>query len=462
MSKQLLMSTTGGNIVKNNYYCPIQSGGNATENLIWTVIPTAGSLSNLRFNVDVAPGAGESWTCTLFINSSGTTLASEITGTNKYALSTSTVSVNPGDTISFRITGSATPADTPGHFTYDFTPTVANRIIIMGFGAGSPANATYGLLCGGASFTGSSTDKKNRQICFGRDATLSNFYFKIDVAPGAEKTRTVEIRDGAAAATGLTITLGAGDTSGSDTEHTYDVSPATFLQPYFTMTSGTAAVTSSAWGCVIVPDDSTIGTFLCNAMKVLVNNADRYCLFSGQAANLTSRMDLLWPEFEVKGLYLNTDAAPGAGKQYKITLQNAGSDTSVTATVKDAERTATWTGTHTVATTDGNCYIIQPSDTPTAIRMSMTLWGDFPDESSSSSNSSSSSSQSAVVESSSSSSSSPSSASSNSSNSSSSDSSASSASSNSSNSSSSHSSLSSDSSNSSSSDSSASSGSSVF
>jgi hypothetical protein len=77
-----------------------------------TVLPSAGTLRNLRIQADVAPGAAKSWIVTVEKNGSDSTLTAQLSGASQTTASdlSHTVSVAAGDAISIKVAPAGTPA----------------------------------------------------------------------------------------------------------------------------------------------------------------------------------------------------------------------------------------------------------------------------------------------------------------------------------------------------------------
>lgn len=116
-----------------------QSGSSATETVVAQVMPTGGTVSNLRADSEVDPGqsicigatcAYNSWTLTLLRNGAPAGVSCTITGTTIYAAgqpcaSDASADYAAGDTLSLKVTpGSvlAVPVPSAIHWTAAFTP----------------------------------------------------------------------------------------------------------------------------------------------------------------------------------------------------------------------------------------------------------------------------------------------------------------------------------------------------
>ena len=126
--------TTAGVVTRNLSYNGWGGGtiSDTNANVLFQVMPIAGTISKLRAVADYAPGGTETITAALYKNGAATALSCTMTGTDTTCSdSSNTVSVVQGDKVSYGITWSA---DVRYEVTAgsDFTPTTANETFFAG------------------------------------------------------------------------------------------------------------------------------------------------------------------------------------------------------------------------------------------------------------------------------------------------------------------------------------------
>lgn len=348
-TQQVLMGGNPGTVLATGVasYFPVMGGAlqdaDAEAN-VNQVIPTAGEFSNLLINFDGSPGAGKSYTATLYINGSPSalTIAVSDSATQGEDL-THSASVSPGDLVSVCVTPSGTPTARKTSFSLLFVPTIAGETILMGtVASGYLQDSTYYGFCGRCY-----TDQGSgvwQQIIAPCPGTLKKLYLNASVAPGLGNSRIGTIYNPRITATGITVTLGASDTTGNDSVNTSVVSAGnTFL--LFHTVSGTPASSILRISCVFVPD--TAGNFILPSLGVggaaydIVDGNNYFAVSKNAVGEVAKRyateapIQLISHAFTAKAIYVDNDSYPGAGLSYVYTLRKTGVSSALTVTVVD-------------------------------------------------------------------------------------------------------------------------------
>jgi hypothetical protein len=175
------------------------------------------TISDLRVELEVAPGSGKSWTFTLRKNEVNTSLAVTISNTAKTGSDlANSVATSPGDGISIRAEPSGSPADTRIGFSMKLHG-IANSHLIGGgdeFRVNTPG---YSYPIG----EGASTSDGSYQAMANAGMTITALFVKLDTAPGNGKSRTCTLVKkeigGGATPTSVTVTIEDTDTEGDIT-----------------------------------------------------------------------------------------------------------------------------------------------------------------------------------------------------------------------------------------------------
>ena len=192
-------------------------------------IPDAGTVSDLRVSLDVAPGGGNSVTFTLRKDTGSgpvaTALTCTITGPGANTTcsdTTNSVTVAAGDKLDILATPASNPTGSPVHYTTKYVSDTAKYTLLLG---GSREDPGITDLLSYVSLSGlwTSATEFNMETVFPTGGTLRNLYVELPAPPGAGASRTFTVRKNGVS-TALTCTIaGAVATSCSDTTNTVSV-----------------------------------------------------------------------------------------------------------------------------------------------------------------------------------------------------------------------------------------------
>jgi len=101
-----------------SYTSPFQDGASTTKSTITQRMPTAGTLSQLGVTLGVSPGPSNSYTMTVEINNTASSVTCSINSNSSTCTDTShTVAFAAGDTLTLRITPNSSPSVTSVRWT---------------------------------------------------------------------------------------------------------------------------------------------------------------------------------------------------------------------------------------------------------------------------------------------------------------------------------------------------------
>lgn len=112
VSDSMLGGASFGNLMDGRYLVPCGYPSPSVGEIGATIVmPFSATLKNFYVTLDVAPGAGNSWTLTIRKNQASTALTITISGSDDTGNDTThTVSVAAGDKISILITATGSPS----------------------------------------------------------------------------------------------------------------------------------------------------------------------------------------------------------------------------------------------------------------------------------------------------------------------------------------------------------------
>lgn len=163
------------------------------ENLVKSMIPTGGTISNLHIITSVAPGGATSYTIDISKNATPQSVSATISGASVSANDTSnSFSVAAGDFIALRSSPSGTPTTAFLKWSCSFSPTNDGESFLTGSYGSSVAQSgsVYGWLKARGNWH---TTESNRQV-LGADFTVKALYANVNPAPGSGRSRTFSFR----------------------------------------------------------------------------------------------------------------------------------------------------------------------------------------------------------------------------------------------------------------------------
>lgn len=362
--------TTG---TKYNYYFSGQAGAvpgaTADNTIISTVMPVAGTFSNLRANYDYVPGGSNSVAITIRKNSVDQTLTCTITSavTTCSDLSNS-FAVVQGDKITMKIVYSASAPLYRLSYTLDFTPTTANDtfITIRPGASMSTTLESYSLMTNNGFLT--QPEIIGITSLFPEAGTI-DMLTASTTAPGAGKTYAIGLRTNLNATSTVTCTVdGNAPNWCTDNVNTLSVSAGDMVD-FYTLPSGTPAVSGVATAVRFVP--TTLGNF--NFLHKMSSGTDSgtlnsyHALYDGfaVATQKEASTTVVVNSMTMTGISVKIVSAPGASKSRTFYLRQNYATTTLSCTISGAAAT-TCTGTDTISIADGDLLDVvdAPSGTP--------------------------------------------------------------------------------------------------
>ena len=337
-------------------------GANAAGNASWntaeisrtTLISVAGTLSNLRVELDGSVSAGDTRTFTVFLNLSASSLACTITDASSQACTdTGELSISAGDILSLQSTqtGTCCQHDSSWSLLFDSTDTGATALI------GGSADDTAVSSSDHFRITGSSngdTSSVDASIIFPLAGTLRNFYVKSEDTIGEGNTLVLTINDSADMSTGITCTLtNAGGYNCNDASNTKAVTAGDIF--YLAIATTGTANTHGALYFGIELTATTEGQF------GVYHSGDNATAPSTTEYAWTQQTDASWgastgPDNQVsqgtavfQAAYVDWTGTNGSGDTIVFTLETDGgggfADSDIAITLSEGEQTGNDSGT---------------------------------------------------------------------------------------------------------------------
>lgn len=308
-----------------------------------TVVPIAGNITELYIRANTATGTGTS-VLTLMVNGSATAATCTIAANGSTASATGlSVAVAAGDTISIRIQNNNGATIRQYSAAWVLQPTTAGESMVWG---GPFTYGTNNFYCSPVCPSGYVPNGTYNIVaavmpCAG---TLDHLYVRMTANIAAAKTMTVTLYKNGSS-TGLTVTINAGASTGSDLTNSVVVAAGDTFAWIGTHTDAFPNVKFSV-GCRFVPSGARKGTPVFFTTGASNPAATRFCPFTVDAnavcsvigatdpndGSTTAPRSIIPGVFWSLALYQNQSVGSGAGKTSVMTLSVNGSLSGLTCT----------------------------------------------------------------------------------------------------------------------------------
>lgn len=339
------------------------------------IIPFRCSVSQLSVELTTtAPGSGKSFAFSIVKNGTATAVTCTVADTNLEASdTTNSVIFEAGDTICIKSVPSGTPA-APSSIRFSFIVDTLGRKEYFYFKTYcTPNNASRyfsSIQHSGRGFTSDVSFYHNKSI-FAQDATITEMYIGLLTAPGSGKSIVFSLYKNGAEETSSKVTISDTNKTGSITGLSIPVTNGDQIV-MSSLPSGTPTVSAVQTTVVIRPKID--GEYSTTSISLTLGNTSTqwnraFCSVSATNtdADDTNVKNICPPNITMYllGFYVKVAVAPGAGKNYAMTLRKNGVDTAATFTLADANTTASDT-THqiNIESTDKMSIKSVPSGTP--------------------------------------------------------------------------------------------------
>lgn len=337
-----------------------------TEVLRVDIVPVAGTIKDLNIVLDTAPGAGKSYTFTVFKNGSSTNLTLTISGADTSGNdSTNEIDLAAGDRVSIESDPTGTPTSSPVRWSVVFIGDSATDSVLMGGTTFTTTNATTFAPAHG--YTGSDTIEADVETIITTAGTINNLFVRLSLAPGGGQSRAITIRKNAGDTT-LTATVSESDKTADDTVNSFTVVAGDRIAVKI-VSSASPAAAGTQVGIAFVPDSANQFMTASATDLNLSNSATRFLHFSAgdhtPSATETDVQDLT-NYSTAKSMRVLLSGSPGAGNNYQFTLRVNGKDTDLTVTISDAATSGVITADVELTNKDLISISSVPTSSPTA------------------------------------------------------------------------------------------------
>lgn len=259
---------TGANSTMPAYGSRVAAGA-WTESL-WAIAGTAGKL---RIRLDVAPGAGKSWSFGFHKNGGAAEFSVVISGTDTTGYSSSTFAVAAGDYLEIIAVPTNTPAAAYVGWCWTWEPTTADQTILAGQTDGAQLDTSLRYLpCGSVNTAPSVAAQAGLWLPIA--GTVSDLHVKLETAPGVgNRKRIFRFRKNAVLQS-LTVDIDEAATTGSDTVNSFAVAVGDYIDlraSTFPFGDPNPAASHVSWSCVFTPDIADYFLVPSNSPDVLIS-----------------------------------------------------------------------------------------------------------------------------------------------------------------------------------------------
>ncbi|MGD0629422.1 MAG: choice-of-anchor D domain-containing protein [Terracidiphilus sp.] len=328
----------------------------ATTGTSYALMPTTGTLSTFCLNLGTAPGAGASWTWTLYKNGSDQAISVKISGAQKQACDlVDTTGFAPGDLIALHVTPSVgpAPASTFASWYMVQTPQVAGETIL--FGSQQAGNAQFLALAGNSDSSGAETALATVMPTAG---TITKYIAEY-VGTGSS---VKEVLNQNGSPSSFSASLG---TSGVFVQQTGNLSVSAG-DIFDVNETGLTALSGVYASAVFVP--SVAGQFVIPTWRGTVTNADPVFYFpltgraNGSLQPVEADAQQIGGVVQIQGVYVRSAGVPGSGAQYTFTLRDNGANTAMKTTLSGTNLTACTTSASVAGCSSGSAIAVNNLD----------------------------------------------------------------------------------------------------
>jgi hypothetical protein len=301
-----------------------------------------GTVANLNVNATGAPGAGKSFTFTLYKNGIAQTLTCVIADTNTSCSDTNAahaVTFAAGDTASWEVVPSGTPTNSTVSVSSTMTGTNADEVNFSGGTSGlTNSAATWVHISGGGSVT---TEASSSSI-MPTSGTIDHLYLETSGTPGTGKSWTMAVVQNGSTS-GITTTISNSGTTNSDLTHSISVAAGDTISLLATP-SGTPSGNILKWGFRFRPTvdgETPIIHQQSNGSQFVTVFESVTGALGGFSTTEAARAYIVPVAFALRSLYTSIDIAPGVGKTRTVVSRiNSSSNGTLTATISGAALSA--------------------------------------------------------------------------------------------------------------------------
>jgi hypothetical protein len=234
-----------------------QGGCQATQTFVSQVQPLAKTITRVYCRCFVTPSPGNYTFCLVkngvAQDGTGGTPDTNITigGAGLQSVTGLSLSISPGDLLSWRSTPASSPASTARMcLAYAYTPSVDGRSYIGGISTGNIGTSGTVYVAPGSVVFNTTESLSDVTILGTTSPTFRDGYFEMKTAPGTGDSRTFTVRRNRAAST-ITAAVSETNTQNSDTTHSEAWSAGDELSVEI-VAGGTPANSRASWGLVQV------------------------------------------------------------------------------------------------------------------------------------------------------------------------------------------------------------------
>lgn len=321
----------------------------------------AGTLGKWRMELSTAPGAGKSYTFTVFKNAVATAMTITIADADTVGEDVSnTVTVAADDRLTIQSVPSGTPTAAYARWASEFTPTTATRAVWSTPSDGNTSLHTTAVrynTIGVPSDSWHATEDQ-RAVLWGVGASIASLFVRLSAAPGAGTSYAFTIMKNGVAEATSTVTIADAATSGNVTGLSIAVAAGDLLSLRCTPTN-TPVNPSCYYGISYEPTTSQVF----NVSGVSVSESSGFHHPTSAPSTLPSATEsertamagagVGSASWSANGLRVELDTGPGAGEWRRFTVYKNGSPTGLTVQLSEFD----------TSVVGGTTVLFEPGDT---------------------------------------------------------------------------------------------------
>ena len=367
MSKQILLNGRGL-VASSDRLWGLQGHTNWTTTVAASVVlhaPYALELSNFRVELQTAPGTGDTRIFTIFhgLVDTGITVTFGATDSGVKSDLSNTYSVPADGAIYMKDTQTGVPSTSGIKWSVMIESDDDAKTALMGHCMALTSTTVYLSFAGVMLDAGSATENDHEMVvpC---DGTIKDFRINLQLAPGSSKSRTFTVRkNGSDSSLSVDVINLQFQNSDSGSE---SVSQGDVLAVKHTA-ANSPTVSNAAWSLTFTPDNR--GDFIIGSARAIGHNTLATRFESAQAprrrvlvnANLSEQ---LCGDFDITGLTVDLDTAPGSGNSYTYEPAVDGSATGTALVISDTATSGSQSQSVTVSAGSALAVRVTPASVP--------------------------------------------------------------------------------------------------
>lgn len=364
----------------------------ATRGDIWTsteidnstLVSSPGVFKDFLMQLNASPGAGNSYTFTLYKNGSPTALTCTISESDiECQDTTNEITLAQGDLISIESVPTSSPSARDARWSFIFEPTVAGESFYGGHPGGNAIGAGQTRYIQTFSHISTSVSTNSSGMVVPTEGVIQDFCISPVIVPGVGNTLTATLRQrtlaGTWSDTSLTCTVSDTETECCDTTNTVSIGASQVGYAFAAKVVSSGAATTHLRAAVSFAATDTDEFFF----PMVAGASTSATYYEGFGANQSwtseANVNSITNYSNIKNMFVavNNDPSPG---NYVFTLRSDGADTAMSLTMSAGETYDSITNSFVEGKFSLHNLKSVPASSPTGVTLMASFTAERPPE----------------------------------------------------------------------------------